>query len=108
MIRIKELREKKGLKQAELSKIIGVNQKTLSNYENERTNADYDILIKLSRFFDVSIDYLLGNSNNPEKENFTKDLTEEEVKELKRYKELLEIKKKIKNNHQVTTLSDEE
>ena len=60
MNRIRELREKAGLRQIDISNATGIDQKTLSNYETSKTNPDSYSLIKLADFFDVSIDYLVG------------------------------------------------
>ena len=84
--RIKELRLGKELKQVELAQIIGMSQSSLSGYESGKIEPDQETLIRLSEFFDVSIDYLLGISN------VKKALTLEQVdaKELQRLKELVE------------------
>ena len=58
--RIKDLREDMDLRQADLAKATGIDQRTISNYETGKTNPDSDALIKLADFFDVSIDYLVG------------------------------------------------
>ena len=60
MNRIKELREKMGLRQVDVATATCIDQKTLSNYETGKTNPDSYSLIRLADFFDVSIDYLLG------------------------------------------------
>ncbi len=60
MNRIRHLREMRGLRQIDVSKATGIDQKTLSNYENEKTNPDSFALTRLADFFGVSIDYLLG------------------------------------------------
>ncbi len=60
MNRIRELREKIGLRQIDVANETGIDQKTLSNYETEKTNPDSYALIKLADFFHVSIDYLVG------------------------------------------------
>ena len=64
MNRIKELRENLGLRQIDVSMSTGIDQKTLSNYETEKTNPDSYALIKLADFFDVSIDFLVGRVDN--------------------------------------------
>ena len=58
--RIKDLREDKDLRQSDLAKATGIDQRTISNYETGKTNPDSDALIKLADFFNVSIDYLVG------------------------------------------------
>lgn len=60
MNRIRELRENMGLRQIDVAEATGIDQKTLSNYETEKTNADSYALIRLADFFSVSIDYLVG------------------------------------------------
>lgn len=44
---------------------LNMNQNTISRYETGEREADYDTLIALADFFDVSIDYLLGRTDNP-------------------------------------------
>lgn len=60
MNRIRELREKAGLRQIDVANATGIDQKTLSNYETGKTNPDSYALIRLADFFNVSIDYLVG------------------------------------------------
>ncbi len=64
MNRIRELREHKGLRQIDVAQATGIDQKTLSNYETEKTNPDSYALIRLADFFNVSIDYLVGRSDS--------------------------------------------
>jgi len=63
--RIKMLREKRGLSQAEVAKRLGIARTTYSGYEIGTREPDQNTLIKLAKFFDVSVDYLLGNTDNP-------------------------------------------
>lgn len=64
MNRIRELREDKDLRQLDVANATGIDQRTLSNYETEKTSPDSYAIIKLADFFDVSADYLLGRSNS--------------------------------------------
>ena len=57
---IKNLRMTKCLNQVEMAKILGVTKQSVSNWENENIMPSVDMLIKLSQFFNVSTDYLLG------------------------------------------------
>ena len=59
-LRIKELREEEGLTQSQLAKAIGVNQRTVSNYELGVSQPSIQIIEKLCDLFDVTADYLLG------------------------------------------------
>ena len=61
--RIKELRAQKDVTQKELADFIGLTPKMISFYEKEERFPPHDIILKLSDFFDVSTDYLLGKSN---------------------------------------------
>ncbi len=58
--RIKDLREDANLRQIDLSQAVGIDQRTISNYETGKTYPDSYALIKLADFFHVSIDYLVG------------------------------------------------
>lgn len=62
MNRIKELRKERNLTQIQLSEILEIDQTTVSKWELGKAFPDSQTLKKLSAFFDVSIDYLLGNS----------------------------------------------
>ena len=63
--RLIDLRKDKGLTQKELSEALFINYRTYSGYERNETEASDDFKIKLAQFYNVSIDYLLGISNNP-------------------------------------------
>ena len=65
MIRLKELREKRRISQQKLAIDLCMNQNSISRYENEVREADYKTLIRFADYFDVSIDYLLGRTDNP-------------------------------------------
>ena len=62
MNRIKDLREDRDLRQSDLAKATGIDQRTISNYETGKSNPDSFALIRLADFFDVSIDYLVGRT----------------------------------------------
>lgn len=63
--RIRGLREDRDLTQTELSKILFCSQRVYSNYERGDIDIPTDILIRLADFYDVSVDYLLGRTDNP-------------------------------------------
>ena len=58
--RIKTLRTERKLSQTEVAERIGVSKSMVSSYELESRAPSYDILIKLSAFFSVTTDFLLG------------------------------------------------
>ena len=57
--RLKEARENKGLKQIELSKMIGLSRNVVSNYENGTSYPNIDVLYKLLDILDVDANFLL-------------------------------------------------
>ncbi len=61
--RLRELIDDKGITQNQLSQIIGKTRQAINNYTLGNTAPDADTLIKLSKYFDVSVDYLLGLSD---------------------------------------------
>lgn len=61
----RKLRKEKGLTQVELSKILHVNQTTTSKWELDLAIPDPVMLKQLSSFYGVSVDYLLGRTDNP-------------------------------------------
>ncbi len=63
--RIKDMREDYDYKQSEIAKILSMTQQNYSNIENGVTEITADRLIKLSALYQVSVDYLLGLTNNP-------------------------------------------
>lgn len=60
MNRIRDLREDRGLRQVDVARKTGIDQRTLSNYETGKTNPDSYAIIKLAEFYGVTCDYLLG------------------------------------------------
>jgi transcriptional regulator with XRE-family HTH domain len=65
-MRLKELRKRKGISQLKLALDLNMNQNSISRYESGEREADYVTLILIADYFDVSIDYLLGRTENPE------------------------------------------
>ncbi len=57
--RLKKLREEHNITQAEFAGVIGVGRTTIANYESNFSEPNLDVLIKIARYFKVSIDYLL-------------------------------------------------
>ncbi|WP_324825127.1 helix-turn-helix transcriptional regulator [Sinanaerobacter sp. ZZT-01] len=92
MNRIKMLREKKGLTQSELGKILHVKDSAISKYESEKIPLTAETLRVLSKIFNVSIDYILGMDSErhpqPEKSTFD-ELSPEAKKKATEYIEML-------------------
>ena len=64
MDRLKDLREDSDLIQEDLAKVLDCSQTTYSRYETGRTSVPIDVLIKLADFYQVSIDYITGRTND--------------------------------------------
>ncbi len=65
--RIRDLREDKDLTQKQMSEILSCSQRVYSNYERGDVDIPVSTLIKLADFHNVSIDYLVGRTDNPKK-----------------------------------------
>lgn len=64
-MRLKELRKARGISQLKLAMDLGMNQNSISRYESGAREADYQTLIALADYFNVSIDYLLERTDDP-------------------------------------------
>ena len=64
--RIRDLREDKDLTQAQMGQILSCSQRVYSNYERGDIDIPTQVLIKLADFHNVSVDYLLNRTDNPE------------------------------------------
>lgn len=60
MLRIKELREDNDKKQIEIAQLLGIQQNSYSQIENEKNTIQIEHLIKLASFYNTSTDYILG------------------------------------------------
>lgn len=58
--RIRDLREDRDLSQSQVAEILKVSQSTYSRYESGYLDVPSEILIDLSKFYNVSVDYILG------------------------------------------------
>jgi len=65
--RLKELRKSKELPQRAVGESIGINERTYRRYEAGDIDPSATNVIKLADFFEVSADYLLGRSDNPQR-----------------------------------------
>ena len=64
-MRLKELRKKKGMSQLRLATDLNTTQNTISRYETGEREPGIDELIKIADYFNVSVDYLIGRTENP-------------------------------------------
>ena len=73
--RIKLFRNEHDIKQSEMANHLGVSETTYSDYECQRIQISLDILIKIAEYFDVSLDYLVGRTDNPNVNYIEKKIT---------------------------------
>lgn len=62
---LRGIREDRDIKQKDIAKILNVLQNTYSQYETGVISLTAEVLLKLSEFYGVSIDFLLDGTNNP-------------------------------------------
>ncbi len=62
---LKGIREDRDIKQKDIAKVLNVSQNTYSQYETGVISLTAEVLIKLSEFYGVSIDFLLDRTDNP-------------------------------------------
>lgn len=119
--RIKELREARGLSQADLARELHVTQQTVAHWESGTRDLKTGAIASLAKFFDVTADYLLGLSDYTSSQSAdigaATGLTEDAVKKLKSLKQDLSrssqnsvllycLSKIIENEHLVSLLSE--
>ncbi len=91
-MRLKELREAKKESQQKLAFLLNVSQTMVSRYELGQAYPDYDTLIVLAKHYNVSIDYLIGYTDN--KLPYSKsDLSDSEQSLLSLFKQLNDTQK---------------
>lgn len=85
--KLRMLRESKGMGQKEVSELSGINYKTISNYENNRSEPDMENLAVLCRIYNVPADYLVNREfDQTERDNFFLHLPEQT--HIKKYRAL--------------------
>ncbi len=64
--RLRDLREDKDLTQEQLVRILQMHKTTYTNYEQGKREPPFELIIKLAKFYQVSIDYIAGLTDNPD------------------------------------------
>jgi transcriptional regulator with XRE-family HTH domain len=65
--RLKQLRQSRKLTQKQMAIKFNMQERSYQRYENNDSTPHYEPLIALADYFDVSLDYLTGRSDNPER-----------------------------------------
>ncbi len=92
---LKKLRLSRGLSQASLGSMVGASQQTINRYENQETEPDIAMLIRLADVFDTSVDYIIGHSsiNHKIEPVYATDLNQEEIMVMESYRDLGGVQK---------------
>ena len=101
--RMRILRQNLGISQQQVDDKLNISRNLLSNYERGIRQPDYQMLVRLADFYEVSLDYLLGRSDTYKTQNVCTDreteiinrvlrLSDESIRDLLRYVDLLELR----------------
>lgn len=87
---LKKLRHEYGISQQRLANAIGVSQPSINKYENHNIEPDIEILINMANYFNTSIDYIVGHTEEQRKIERTEPfcLNAEEKETVMRYRTL--------------------
>ena len=77
--RLKHLRQEKGLTQVELGKAFNVTNVAVTKWESDDRFPDKSILIKIADYFDVSTDYLLCRTDNPDAKVYNANIDDDTI-----------------------------
>lgn len=90
MKNLRLLRKKKGLSQQRLAELLNVSQQSIHKYENGISEPDIQTLKEMADLFHTSIDYIVGNTDCPNKIEYVAEtaLNKEELNHLRMYREL--------------------
>ncbi len=87
---ISKLRNDRGLTQRDLAEILGVSNGAIGMWETQKREPDLDTVKKMTSFFNVTADYLIGNQQIPLDNSKIKQITAKEEKLLNGFRELSE------------------
>lgn len=82
--RLIQLRKAKGLSQYQLADALGYSRGQVANYEQGSRRPDPEVLRKLADYFDVSVDYLIGRTNDPRPTEKLKDPLPPDIRKIAR------------------------
>ncbi|AND84225.1 transcriptional regulator [Clostridium tyrobutyricum DIVETGP] len=104
--RMKELRAEKNITLEELAKVLNTTKSTLSRYENNLRTPNADFINQLAKYFNVSADYLLGNSDI-KKPSLESDIPQEYTDKYKVTKKDIEQHDEVIKHAQAFMMDDE-
>lgn len=91
--RLKTLRKNADISQTKLSFLMGLTQSSVNRYENNQAEPPYDILIWYADYFDVSVDYILGRTDNPQGKvyKYEPDFVKDKIKDKDDWNKFVEM-----------------
>lgn len=92
---LRTLRDETGITQKQLADAIGVSQQSINKYENHNIEPDIETMIRIAKYFNTSVDYLIGHSSLRHKIEPVRayDLNSEESRIVEGYRTLSSIQK---------------
>lgn len=106
--KLKELRKRKNLTQMQFAKAFGISNGTIAMWETGKRSPDIETITNLAAFFNVSVDYLLGNDTSSSKNPTTDDelkfalfngldgVTDEMYEEVKNFAQMVKMREDAK------------
>ena len=90
--RLRYLRESLDIAQKKVAELSGSNQSSINRYEHGQAEAPYKILLWYADYFDVSLDYIFGRTNNPQGKNYKNqpDVLKKRVAKDEDFREFIE------------------
>lgn len=76
--RLKELRDNHSMTQNDLAELLNVSRQSIGGYENNNVDPGMDILVKIANIFNISLDYLLGRTE----EKYNINVLDQDTKEF--------------------------
>lgn len=86
--KLKEGRLQKGLKQSDVTKLTGIKNTTLSNYENGNTEPDMDTFLKLCQLYDLDYSEIIREAYGYKIPSIDFDIKASEIEHIKKYRHL--------------------
>lgn len=88
LVRLRELRQAASLSQQKLAAQLGISQQSINKYENHNVEPDLALLAQMADFFDTTVDYLIGYTDDPARPIAAEDriLSRDEIKLIANYR----------------------
>lgn len=99
--RLQDLRKDRKMSQKQLAEQLNISVHTVSSYERSRSSPDHEVLIRIAKLFDVSIDYLMGlvdkkcSYNRDSVIELSGELTERDLAKIQEYADMVALTSNI-------------